>query len=228
MREVQDHYFRLAREEGYLSRAAYKLLEIDRRKRLLRKGDRVLDCGCAPGSWLQAAAKAVGESGMVVGIDLKAVTRKIADNVVTVQADLAEIAPEALIKLAGLPTRLFDVLLSDMAPNTSGDPAGDHYRSIRLCEAALDRCPALLRVGGHLVMKAFEGGAYMELVHRTGELFAEAKGFRPAASRRESTEMYVIARGWRGIHPDALIRRPTDVNVLAPPRPAPRAGWGAE
>jgi 23S rRNA (uridine2552-2'-O)-methyltransferase len=121
----------------------------------------------------------------------------------------------------------FDVILSDMAPSTSGDPESDHFKSVRLCEAVLEVCPALLRVGGTLVMKVFEGSQYMMLVTRAGKLFEEAKGFKPKASRSESTEMYVIAHGWRGLDPKSLDKRPTDVSVLAPPRPAPpQAGWG--
>ena len=227
MREVQDHYFRLAKEEGYLSRAAYKLIEIDERKRIMHKGDRVLDCGCAPGSWLQVASKRVGDRGVVVGIDLVKLGRKIASNVIAVQGDLTTADPRELMALAGEPPRPFDVVLSDMAPSTSGEPEGDHHRSVRLCEAVLDRCPLLLRVGGNLVMKVFEGGAYMDLVKRLEKLFDDAKGFKPKASRSESTEMYIVAHGWRGIDPKSLIERPTDVNVLAPPRPTPRAGWSA-
>jgi 23S rRNA (uridine2552-2'-O)-methyltransferase len=228
MREVQDHYFRLAKEEGYLSRAAYKLIEIDDRRRILRKGDRVLDCGCAPGSWLQVASKRVGESGVVVGIDLKPIGRKIANNVVTVQGDFTQASPDELVALAGKPSRLFDVILADMAPSTSGDPVSDHFRSVRLCESAVDVCPALLRRGGNLVMKVFEGSAYMDLLRKTERLFTDAKGFKPKASRSESTEMYVIALAWRGLDPATAFTRPRDVNVLAPPRPAaPGVGWGS-
>lgn len=230
MREVQDHYFRLAKEEGYLSRAAYKLLEIDERKRLMRRGDRVLDCGCAPGSWLQVASKRVGEKGAVVGIDLLPIGRKIADNVISIEGDFTLAPPlelmETAAEIAGPPVRAFDVVLSDMAPKTTGDPEGDHFRSVRLCESVLFHCPTLLRVGGNLAMKVFEGAAYMELVRRMQKLFDEAKGFKPKASRSESTEMYLIAEGWRGLDPELSESRPKDVNVLAPPRPAPpRAGW---
>ncbi len=237
MREVQDHYFRQAKEEGYLSRAAYKLLEIDERKRIMRKGDRVLDCGCAPGSWLQVASKRVGEGrggGAVVGIDLLPIGRKIASNVMSIEGDFTQATAQELMDAAaeivgaGAAPRAFDVVLSDMAPKTTGDPEGDHFRSVRLCESVLNQCPSLLRVGGHLVMKVFEGGAYMELVRRLQKLFDEAKGFKPKASRSESTEMYLVAHGWRGLDPALADSRPKDVNVLAPPRPAPRAGWGKQ
>jgi 23S rRNA (uridine2552-2'-O)-methyltransferase len=228
MREVQDHFFRRAKEEGYLSRAAFKLIEIDDRRHVLRKGDRVLDVGSAPGSWLQVAAWRVGERGVVIGLDLVPVKQRIAGNVGALQSDFTTIAPEQLLLAAtelGGGRRLFDVILSDMAPNTSGDPQGDHFRSARLCEALLDRAPALLRPGGNLVMKVFEGAAYADLLKRTESLFQSARGFKPKASRRESAEMYIVAHGWRGDEAVAQDDPPTDVGVLAPKRRAPGSGW---
>lgn len=217
MREVQDHYFRQAKREGYVSRAAYKLIEIDDRKKILRKGDRVLDCGAAPGSWLQVASQRVGPKGTVVGIDLQPIRLGL-PNVRTVVSDFTTIQPAALVQLACEATSpsgsgsssvavatssepaskaMFDVILSDMAPNTSGDPSGDHFRSVRLCDALLDRCSALLRSGGNLVMKAFEGEAYPDLLKRTAAMFDAAKGFKPKASRSESREMYIVASGFK-------------------------------
>ncbi|MCI0363705.1 MAG: RlmE family RNA methyltransferase [Phycisphaerales bacterium] len=198
MREVQDHYFKEAKREGYLSRAAYKLIEIDDRKKVLKRGDRVLDCGAAPGSWLQVAAKRVGPKGVVVGIDIQPITHRFDGLPVRmVASDFTTALPDQLLQLAGDANRKFDVILSDMAPNTSGDPSGDHFRSVRLCEALLDRCPALLRAGGNLVMKVFEGEAYPELLKRTAGMFESAKGFKPKASRSESREMYIVATGLR-------------------------------
>src|SRR5438094_3523375 len=145
MREVQDHYFKQAKAEGYLSRAAYKLIEIDDRKKILHPGDRVLDCGCAPGSWLQVAAQRVGMRGQVVGIDLLPVKHSFGPNVRVIEGDFTSIAIDELVRAAepsrpssepprpgsepprprgefAVPTtsppRLFDVILSDMAPNT--------------------------------------------------------------------------------------------------------------
>lgn len=201
MREVQDHYFHLAKKEGYLSRAAYKLIEIDDRKKVLRKGDRVLDCGAAPGSWLQVAARRVGPKGAVIGIDLQPIKHRFAEaNVKTIQADFTSAAPQSLRELAapGAPQRLFDVVLSDMAPKTTGDPFSDHHLSVRLCQSLLDRCPALLRPGGNLVMKVFEGEAYPDLLKRTAGMFETARGFKPKASRSESAEMYIVATRFRG------------------------------
>lgn len=215
MREVQDHYFRLAKEEGFRSRAAYKLMEIDDRKRVLRRGDRVLDAGAAPGSWAQVAAKRIGDSGVVWAVDLKSIERRgYPSNVRLLQADLREIT---LDDVGGEP---FDVILSDMAPNTTGDPSGDHFQSVRLCNDLLDRAGDWLRRRGHLVMKVFEGQEYPALLKRCERLFDEAKGYKPRASRSESVEMFVICHGYRGPRPEPTV---TDDGFL--PKRKPSSGW---
>lgn len=192
--EVQDHYFKQAKREGYLSRAAYKLIEIDDRKKLLRKGDRVLDCGAAPGSWLQVAAKRVGPKGEVIGIDLNPISHRFEKNITVIEGDLTKIDAAELLR--GGPH--FDVVLSDMAPKTTGDRIIDHHRSVRLCEAVLDRCGELLKSGGKIAMKVFEGEVYPDLLARTRGMFEKVKGFKPKASRDSSTEMYIIGEGFRG------------------------------
>ncbi len=213
-REVQDHYFRLAKKEGYLSRAAYKLIEIDDRKRILRQGNHVLDCGAAPGSWLQVAARRVGPRGSVVGIDLKPIRHRFNEpNVRMIEGDLTAARPEEL--RGGL--EAFDVILSDMAPSTTGDRTIDHHGSVRLCEAVLDRCSDVLRPGGKAVMKVLEGEAYPQLLARTKAMFEKVKGFKPKASRGESTEIYIIAEGFNAQNAQSLPKLP---NV--PPKPT---GW---
>jgi 23S rRNA (uridine2552-2'-O)-methyltransferase len=246
-REIHDHYFRQAKREGYLSRAAYKLIEIDDRKKVLKPGDRVLDCGAAPGSWLQVASQRIGPHGLVVGIDLKPITHQFPHtNVRTLQADLRSIDVSALLPHAGPdeaaasaaaeegPGRprngprprnracLFTVILSDMAPSTTGDHTIDHHQSVRLCQTLLDRCRDLLADEGNLVMKVFEGEAYPDLLARCQRLFESVKGFRPKASRGESREMYIIAHAYRGR--DAEPPPPED--AAAPPRRRPAPGWG--
>ena len=193
MKEVQDHWFRLAKEEGYRSRAAYKLIHIDDRSRVIRRGNRVLDAGAAPGSWSQVAATRVGPKGEVVAVDLKLINSGgYPPNVHLLQADLRDLE---LNELGGHP---FDVILSDMAPDTTGDPMGDGFRSARLCHELLDRAALWLRVGGNLVMKIFEGAEYPEVLKRSTRMFDEAKGYKPRASRAESVEMFVICHGFRG------------------------------
>jgi 23S rRNA (uridine2552-2'-O)-methyltransferase len=202
-RKLHDQYFKKAKAEGYLARSAYKLKEIAERKRLIRRGDRVLDLGCAPGSWLQVAGELVGKDGVVVGLDLQAAEPGLGANVRAIVGDVFKTDAETLLRLGASPadgteqgTRLFDVVLSDMAPNTTG--AGDHFRSVDLCRRVLDLLPALLRRGGNMAMKVFEGEVYPELLRQTGRMFEEAKGFKPAASRDVSREMYIVGHGYRG------------------------------
>ena len=199
-RDVQDHFFREAKRQGYLSRAAFKLIEIDDRKRVLRKGAAVLDCGAAPGSWTQISLKRIGRAGRVVAIDLQPIRAQGDDRLKSLQGDFTTMSPEELLEcIAGgsngktTATRMFDVVLSDMAPSTTGDRLIDHYGSIRLCEAVLDRAADVLRPGGKLVIKAFEGEAYPGLLQRCKTVFKTVKGFRPKASRNESTEMFIVA-----------------------------------
>jgi 23S rRNA (uridine2552-2'-O)-methyltransferase len=198
-RRLHDRYFKQAKAEGYLARSAYKLLEINEKRQLLRRGDSVLDLGCAPGSWLQAASRLVGPKGVVVGVDLQPVDATIAENVMTIQGDLTGIDAEELLAPLG-EGRLYDALISDMAPKTSG--AGDHFRSVDLCRAVLERLPGLLRKGGSLVMKVFEGETYPDLFADTARAFERCKGFKPKASRDVSSEIYIIGEGYRG-HGDA-------------------------
>jgi len=197
-RQLHDRYFKQAKREGYVARSAYKLLEINEKKSLVRRGDRVLDLGCAPGSWLQAAADLVGPRGVVVGIDLKPVDHPMPANVRTLVGDLTETDPASLTDPAG---GRFHAVLSDMAPNTTG--AGDDFRSVRLCRAILERLPGLIAPGGHLAMKVFEGAELQDLVAETRAVFTEARAFKPRASRDVSRETYVVAKGYRGPIADA-------------------------
>ncbi len=196
-RQLHDQYFKKAKAEGYLARSAYKLQEINERKRLFGAGARVLDLGCAPGAWIQVAAEEVGPRGWVVGIDLKEVRDNLGPNVTTIQGDVYKLDAAALTGPEGPGGGgLFDAVLSDMAPDTSGH--GDHFLSVRLCRRVLELLPAVLRRGGNLVMKVFEGEEYPGLLKETGALFLQAKGFKPKASREMSREMYVVGHGYRG------------------------------
>lgn len=221
-RVLHDEYFRRAKAEGYLARSAYKLLEIQERRSVLVGGDSVLDLGCAPGSWLQVAAEVVGLRGLVVGFDLTPVAAEMPDWVVTRVGDVLALPTadllEPLTERRGPGVR-YDAVLSDMAPNTSG--AGDHYRSVRLCEAILERLPELLRPGGSLVYKVFEGEQYPALLARTGSSFARCKGLKPRATREVSTEIYVVAGGY-----EPALRHVERPQGIAPPPPGPGKGWG--
>lgn len=220
MKEVQDHYFKLAKEEGYRARSAYKLLEIDERWKLLRRGARVLDLGAAPGSWTQVAAMAVGDAGVVVGIDLKEIDRRgLPKHVHLMQGDIHQLTRDELPD--AMQGRLFDAVISDMGPDTSGVPMADSARSVQLCDAMLERLPFLLRTGGHATMKVYEGAEYPALLRRAQRLFDEARGFKPKASRAESVEMFIVCRGYRG--PAGVAS--TAIDPSLPQRP-PSKGWG--
>jgi 23S rRNA (uridine2552-2'-O)-methyltransferase len=192
-RQLHDQYFKKAKAEGYLARSAYKLQEIQERARLIRPGDRVLDLGCAPGSWMQVAAEVVGPKGVVVGIDLQEIRHAFDPNVRTLQADVYKVPAATLLEMSG---GLFDVALSDMAPNTSG--AGDDFLSVRLCRRMLELINGLLRPGGNAAMKVLEGAEYMDLLRETQSVFRDARGFKPKASREVSREMFIVAKGYRG------------------------------
>lgn len=211
MKEVQDHWFRKAKELGYRARSAFKLIEIDDKRRMLKRGARVLDVGAAPGSWTQVAAERVGPTGHVTAVDLKAVDpRGLPPHVTLIQSDLRDLAPEHF----GDP---FDVVISDMGPDTSGDPSTDSIRSVQLCDALLDRLPMWLRRGGHFVMKVYEGRDYPALLKRAGTMFTAVKGFKPSSSRAESVEMFVVCTEFKGAG-----------QQLQQPKARPARGWGTE
>jgi len=185
-RELHDFFFKEAKRKGYRSRAAYKLSEIDDKRDILQKGDFVLDLGAAPGSWLQIVSERIGEHGKVIGVDLKAIDDGLPYNVVTMQEDVTLLTPESF------DGKLFDVLLSDMAPSTTGTKTVDHHGSVNLCHTALDLSATLLKPHGNLVMKVLEGEAYPELLKRSANSFEYARGYKPKASRAVSTEMFIV------------------------------------
>lgn len=199
-RKLHDKYFNLAKREGYLARSAYKLIELDDRHQVLPKGGKVLDLGCAPGSWLQVAHQRVGPKGLVAGIDLKPADRSVPDRVVTVVGDFTTAPLEDLIGPDGKGVGIagFDSVISDMAPNTTGH--GDHFRSVRLCETILDRLPQLLRPGGTLVIKVLEGETFPDLLTRLRTEFNVVRGCKPKASRDLSRETFVVAKWYKASH----------------------------
>ncbi len=188
-RQLNDPYVQQAKAEGWRSRAAFKLKEIDERFHLLRRGVRVVDLGCAPGGWVQVALKAA--AGAVVGVDLLPVDP--IPGAELIEGDFTDPAmPDRLLaSLGGQP----DVVLSDMAPNTSGHRESDHLRIVALIEAAAAFAALSLRPGGAFVTKSFQGGAEGELLRRLKADYAAVRHFKPKASRAESSEVYLVATG---------------------------------
>lgn len=185
----RDHYFERAKREGFAARSVYKLEEIDRKLRLLRRGARVLDLGAAPGSWTQYAGRAVGPRGVVVAIDRAPLRVRGLPNVRTLEADAFAVEPERVRELAGGP---LDVVLSDMAPATTGDRFVDQQRSADLCARALSLALELLGPGGHLVAKALEGESTAEVVAAMRTAFAQVRLVRPQSTRKRSTEVFLV------------------------------------
>jgi len=193
-RQLNDPYVVEARRRGYRSRAAFKLIELDQRFRLLRPDQRVVDLGCAPGGWTQVAIERVGGRGLVVGIDVAA-TVPIPGATLLATDVRDPSTPAALHAALG---DLADVVLSDMAPTTIGHAATDHLRIVTLAEDAFAVASQILKPGGAFVAKVFQGGAEGALLAALKRDFAELRHAKPAASRAESAETYVVATGFRG------------------------------
>ena len=193
----KDHFHQRAKREGYRSRAAFKLLEIQKRQRLLRTGQRVIDLGCWPGGWLQVAAEVVGPKGRVVGVDLAAIDPPIEnENVVAFCANLTQpgVSEELIERLGGRA----DVVLSDAAPKLTGIRAADQAREGALLEGVEGLLGSLLRAGGTLLVKILDGADAVLVDRRLRREFKTAKTVKPSASRRGSSERYLLGRGYKG------------------------------
>jgi 23S rRNA (uridine2552-2'-O)-methyltransferase len=186
-----DTFFKKARDSGFAARSIFKLEDIDRRFRILRAGERVLDLGCRPGSWMQYAVKVVGSHGHVVGLDRQALPAPVPGTKVLI-GDVYTITDADL--LDGL--RAYDVVLSDMAPDTTGIRSADQARSSALVEEALGRAERLLAPGGAFVAKIFQGPDVAEIRKRMAVRFGEVHLVKPEASRSSSTELYLVGKGY--------------------------------
>jgi len=194
-RQLNDPYVAEARRRGYRSRAAFKLIQLDERFRLFAAARRVVDLGCAPGGWTQYAVERVGNGrGIVVGIDLSATDP--VPGAVLIQGDIHDPATEATIT-AALGGNA-DLVLSDMAAPATGHAPTDHLRVVALAEDAFAFAETVLRPGGSFVAKVFQGGTEAALLAALKRGFTEVRHAKPAASRAESAETYVVARGFRG------------------------------
>ena len=192
----RDRFHQKAKREGFLARAVYKLEEIDSKFHLLHPGDRVLDLGCAPGSWLQYARTKVGERGVLVGLD----RAPLRNGPVGARIEVGDVMSVDIKQLLGDLTQ-FDVVLSDMAPDTSGIRSLDQARSEALFERALEIATLTLSTGGNFVGKLFQGPDFKKLTERVRAQFHVAKTAKPESSRQISIEQYVIGKGFKGAQP---------------------------
>lgn len=197
-RQLNDPYVARAKSEGYRSRAAYKLIEINEKHRLLKRGMRVVDLGCAPGGWLQVAVKEVGstpDNPLVIGIDY--LEMDPVPGAIILEKDFTEDdAPQMLIDALG--GHKADIVLSDMAAPTTGHKATDHLRIIGLVEMAADFATDILAPGGSFVAKVFQGGTEHQLLADLKRSFATTFHAKPPASRSDSAEAYLVAKGFKG------------------------------
>ncbi len=187
-RDQRDHYYRLAKEEGFRARSAYKLLQINEKFHVIKRGDSVVDLGAAPGGWLQVAEKLSG--GKIVGVDLEGITP--IPGVVTFRADITAESTVDLVK--GALGGEADVVICDAAPNLSGAWDRDHAVSVDLARSALKMAKKLLKPRGNFVVKVFQGDMFIDYLNEVRKEFATVHAHSPAASRKESAETYVVAK----------------------------------
>ena len=187
---IDDHYVQKAQKDGYRARAAYKLLEINEKTNLIKKGMTVVDLGSAPGSWSQVAGQLVGDDGILIASDI--LPMDALPNVTFIQGDFREAEVFDAI-MAEVGDRQVDVVLSDMAPNTAGNSAIDQPRMMYLCELAVDFALSTLPKGGALIMKVFQGEGTQELRKQMQQDFSKIRSIKPGASRPRSKEVFWVA-----------------------------------
>jgi 23S rRNA (uridine2552-2'-O)-methyltransferase len=190
----EDHYSRRARKEHFPARSVFKLKEIQEKFRLIKKGDRILDLGCSPGSWMLYASELAGERGTVTGVDIKDVEIKIPANAKICIFDILNAGDEQLALMGND----FNIVLSDMAPSTTSDRSGDAARSYDLSVAALNIAKKLLVPGGSFLCKIFQGDDFKKFSEMVKAAFYTMKIFKPQSSRKASKEIFVIGTGFRG------------------------------
>jgi len=193
--KVKDHYFKKAKKENFLARSVYKLEEIDQKYKIIQKGDRVVDLGYHPGSWTQYSSKIVGEEGRVVGIDIKPVNKKLTTlrNLKLFEKSIFDVSkPQDLEE-----EDFFDVVISDMAPNTTGIKSVDQDRSLNLVEEVFHILPLFLKVGGNFVIKVFDSNQAQVFLKEQKGLFGEYNFLKPKSTRSISKEFFVIGKNYQ-------------------------------
>ena len=198
-RQLNDPYVAAAREQGYRSRAAFKLLELDEKYRLLKRGARIVDLGAAPGGWTQVAVAKAGPGGAVVAIDIQDV--EAVAGVVHIKGDIYD--ADIVGRIAGVLGGKADLVMSDMAAPATGHAGTDHLRVMALVEAAYDVARQLLAAGGAFVAKVLAGGTERDMLEALKRDFAKVQHAKPSASRADSREIYLVATGFRGTGSEA-------------------------
>lgn len=193
--KVKDHFFHKAKKDNFLARSVYKLEEIDERFKILGKGDQIIDLGYHPGSWIQYASEKIGKDGLVIGSDIKEINNKLLNlsNVRLFQKDVFTIKDMAELGVSDQ----FDVVLSDMAPNTTGIQSVDQIRSLNLVEMVFSLLPLFLKPGGNLVIKVFESNDAQVFLKSQRKHFVDFHNLRPKSVRSVSKEYFVIGKIFR-------------------------------
>lgn len=194
-KRVGDYWARKAKAEKYPARSVFKLEEINRKHRIIKPGDRVLDLGASPGSWLKYSSMQVGKNGLIVGLDLKDLNTKYPDNTRFINADVFDVNPEDLAE-----DGLFQVVLSDMAPSTSGIKNTDQARSLALARAAFNISRTVLEKGGSFLVKIFEGPDVNDFVKELELVFSKVHRIKPKSSRRESVEFFGLGLDFKALN----------------------------
>ncbi len=197
MKKVQDYYFKKAKKEKYPARSVYKLEEAQQKYHLLKKGDRVLDLGCNPGSWSIYAAKTVGPQGLVVGVDLQSTKKVSYANAAAIQSIKADIMDSELSGNLRNLCDSFDVVISDIGPQTSGNKWVDQQKSLTLARRTIEIAGELLEEDGNYYCKVFQGEDFPDFVEEVRRLFKKVKVVKPKSSRTESREVYVLGENYK-------------------------------
>ena len=189
----RDYYYRKAKEEKFRSRAAYKLLQTVQKYKFMKRGDVVVDLGAAPGGWIQAARKIVGEEGFILGVDIKPIEPFEEENIITIVADITN--PKTIETIRNLLSRPADVVISDVSPKISGIWEVDHARQIDLALSSMKIACEVLKPRGNFFVKVFEGDMLKDFLDKLKERFSVVKLVKPKASRAKSSELYILALG---------------------------------
>ncbi len=197
MKKVKDHYYEKAKRDKYPARSVYKLEEVQKKHKILKKGQRVLDLGCHPGSWSIYASQIIGEKGAVVGVDLQHTDLPSQKGHAEIHWLCYDVYAEDLVGELRGKWHGFHVLLSDMAPRTTGSQYADHQHSIRLVRRALEIARGLLHENGSFYCKAFQGEDFPEVLKECKPCFQSVKVVKPDSSRKESREVFILGRGFR-------------------------------